>query len=305
MGNIVVIGSLHMDLVINSPRMPRLGETLTGWGFMTCPGGKGSNQAVAAARLGGRVTMIGNVGSDLFGQSLIAGLDADQVDHQAVSMLPDAATGTATIMVVGGDNLIIVDPGANSRLTPDQLDGWEDLIKSASLLLLQLEIPIETVKHAISIARKHQVKIMLDPAPAVPLEIDLIKQVDIFKPNEHECQIATGLKADTVQDAIMAVRELYQLGVQLPIVTLGSQGVVYYSAEEQTAYHVPAYPATVVDTTAAGDSFSGALAVGITSGKTISEAILFANQASSITISRPGAQPSLPNLADIAENKKK
>lgn len=299
MQRIIVIGSLNMDLVVNSPRMPVLGETLTGGGFMTCPGGKGSNQAVAAARLGGRVAMIGNVGQDLFGQSLIQGLAEDQVDHRAVTALPDASTGTATIVVVGGDNFIILDPGANGKLTPSMLDAHEDLIKEADLVMLQLEVPLETVQRAIQLAKKHQVKVMLDPAPAVPLDMALISQVDIFKPNEHECQIVTGLQADTIEHALAAVTELYQRGVQLPIVTLGKQGIVYYLADQQRAFHVPAHPATVVDTTAAGDCFSGALAVGLTSGKSIPEAIAFAARAASIAIGRPGAQPSLPYLRDL------
>jgi ribokinase len=299
MGKIVVIGSLNMDLVVNSPRMPKLGETLTGWGFLTCPGGKGSNQAVAAARLGGEVAMVGHVGADIFGDFLLKGLAADGVDHRAVERLPDAPTGTATIVVVGGDNLIILDPGANGRLTPERIEASEPLIREADLLMLQLEIPLETVRRAIGIARRHGVKVMLDPAPAVPLDQDLLRQVDIFKPNEHECQIATGLKADTLPDALQAVTRLHQTGIALPIVTLGPQGVVYYSGEDQKAVHVPACPARAVDTTAAGDSFSGALAVGLTSGMAVRQAIEFASRAAAVTISRPGAQPSLPRLSEL------
>jgi len=295
MGRILVVGSLNMDLVVHSPKVPAIGETLTGFGFMTCPGGKGGNQAVAAARLGAEVRMLGCVGEDDFGETLLRGLEENGVDTRWVRRVPGVPTGTATIVVVEGDNCIVVDRGANDHVTPELVEAAAESFRWAERLLVQLEIPMETVEAALKMALRHGLPVVLDPAPATPLPEWMLSMVEVFKPNEHECLVTTGLPADSPADAAETVRALRQRGVHRPMVTLGKEGVVYWSEEQGTAVHVPAYPAaSVVDTTAAGDSFSGALSVALTDGCPLDAAIRFASRVAAIVVSRPGAQPSLP-----------
>lgn len=297
MSRITVIGSLNMDLVITTPKVPVMGETVLGSGFMTVPGGKGANQAVAAAKLGGNVTMIGCVGSDTFGEELLNNLRRNSVDTSHMRMLDGVPTGIAMIVVNEGNNFIIVDPGANYQLTPQMIDSVEDLIKESCIMVAQLEIPLDTVERAIDIAKRNDVKVLLNPAPAIKLEDSLLTKVDILTPNETECEIITDIPIKSVGDAKNAVAYLMNKGVENVIVTMGGNGVVYNSGKEIIHKAVP--NVKVVDTTAAGDSFSGALAVALSQGKSIDEAVDFGNIVGTLTVMKKGAQTSLPTIEDV------
>ena len=294
---ITVIGSLNMDLVVSTPKVPVMGETVLGSGFMTIAGGKGANQAVAAARLGGDVAMVGCVGDDLFGKDLIHNLSINGVDVAHVKILEDCSTGVAMIVVKDGNNFIIVDPGANAQLEPQQIESLEKLIAESHMVVIQLEIPQETVMKAILTARKYKVKVLLNPAPARELSDELLSMVDIFTPNETECEIITGMSIKRVEDAKAAILYLNQKGIPTVIVTMGGKGVVYNHGGEIIHKTVP--EVKVVDTTAAGDSFTGAVAVALTQGKTLDEAIDFANIVGTLTVTKKGAQASLPSLQEV------
>lgn len=298
MSIITVVGSLNMDLVVNTPRVPVLGETILGSGFMTAPGGKGANQAVAAAKLGGRVHMVGCVGNDIFGRDLLENLALNKVEVETVKTVDGVATGIAMIVVKDGDNFIIVDPGANSHLIPDLVEQAEEWIKNSFITVIQLEIPMESVEKAIKLSKKHGVKVLLNPAPARNLSDELLSRVDIFTPNETECELITGLPAKTIDEAKAAVSYLQAKGIPQVIITMGSRGVVYN--RENEIIHKPVPKVKVVDTTAAGDSFSGAVAVALSQGKCIDEAIDFANVVGTLTVMKKGAQTSLPTLADVS-----
>ena len=298
MCKILVVGSINNDLVINSPKPPRMGETVTGDGFMTTAGGKGANQAVAAARLGADVTMIGAVGDDLFGTDLKANLEKNKINTRFVSTNRDYPTGTAVIVLHQGDNFIILDQGANQSISPDNIRDAEDVFKSADMLIVQLEIPPETVRTAMELAKKHNVRTLLNPAPAQNATEDLIALADILTPNESECETISGIQVKNKDDAFQAVRYFMDKGVNQVCVTLGENGVVYNS--DTNLIHVPSRKVEIVeDTTAAGDSFTAALATALCSGKTIDDAIQFATIAASITVTKKGAQPSLPYISDI------
>lgn len=297
MSRITVIGSLNMDLVITTPKVPVMGETVLGSGFLTVPGGKGANQAVAAAKLGGNVTMIGCVGNDTFGEVLLNNLRQNSVDTSHMRILDGVPTGIAMIVVNEGNNFIIVDPGANYQLTPQMIDSVEDLIKESCIMVVQLEIPLDTVERVIDIAKRNDVKILLNPAPAIKLEDSLLTKVDILTPNETECEIITDIPIKSVGDAKNAVAYLMNKGVENVIVTMGGNGVVYNSGKEIIHKAVP--NVKVVDTTAAGDSFSGALAVALSQGKSIDEAVDFGNIVGTLTVMKKGAQTSLPTIEDV------
>jgi len=296
---IVVIGSLNMDLVVNTPRIPALGETVLGSGFFTAPGGKGANQAVAAARLGGSVSIVGCVGDDIFGKELKQNLLVNDVDIINVKVIENTPTGVAMITVKDGDNFIIVDPGANFCLTTDIIDELEDLIKDSFLVVIQLEIPFETVERAVESAHKHGVKVLLNPAPARTLPDDLLEKIDIITPNEKECELITGLPVRNIDDAKAAVSFLMQKGIPQVVITMGSAGAVYNNGSK--IMHKSAVKVKAVDTTAAGDSFSGAISVALTEGKSIDKAIDFANLVGALTVTKKGAQLSLPMRKNVDE----
>ena len=297
MSKITVVGSLNMDISITVPKIPDLGETVIGDGLMLCPGGKGANQAVAAAKLGGKVSMIGCVGNDAHGKSLLNNLSVNNVDIDSVKVLDDIPSGLALIGIYDGDNMIFVYPGANSHITPEIIEANEELIKDSSLMVLQLEIPMETVEFAVSLSKKYKVKVLLDPAPARQLSDKLLSQVDILTPNQNECEIITGKKIEDIDDVKKAISVIKDMGVKQVIVTMGSEGVIYNRQNE--IIYKPAQKVKVVDTTAAGDSFNGALAVALSQGKSLDEAIDFANIVGSLTVTKKGAQPSLPTIEDV------
>lgn len=296
---IAVIGSLNMDLVTSTSKIPAPGETVIGGDLLTVPGGKGANQAVAAARLGTDVSMIGRVGNDLFADQLLDNLTASQVNSEFVLRAESAASGVALIVVdAAGQNSIVVAPGANNCLTPSDVDAAEDVISSAELILLQLEIPLETVLRAAQLAHKHGTKVILNPAPAQPLPAELLSLVDVLIPNETETALLTGLPTDTQSEIEAAAAKLRQFGVGTLILTLGERGALL-TDPEGTRQFASFTPSQVVDTTAAGDAFVGGLATALAEGKPIAEAILWGNAAGSLAVTRMGAQPSLPTRAEV------
>jgi ribokinase len=296
---IVVVGSLNMDFVVRVHALPERGQTLSGWGFTMLPGGKGANQACAAGRLGGRCEMVGRVGRDVFGEQLRASLAADGVGTTGVMSTDGEATGVALIPVEdGGQNLIVVAGGANLRLCP--ADVATALEKAAGgLLLLQLESPLETVEAGITLGRRLGMTIVLDPAPARPLSPALVGGVDILTPNETEALLLLGRRgsAVSVAEAGELGRRLLDLGPRAVILKLGANGA--YLAERSGGRHFPARRVDAVDATAAGDTFNGALAVALAEGRDMADAIDFAVAAASISVTRPGAQASIPNRGEV------
>jgi ribokinase len=290
---VVVVGSLNMDLVIRSTRMPRAGETILGGDFHMVPGGKGANQAVAASRLGARVSMVGRVGDDAFGRELLRNLAADGIDHTFVHNDATSATGVALIVVDdAGQNSIVVASGANMDLSPSDVDGAAATLRSTDVLLLQLESPLETVVHAAELAHAHGVTVILNPAPARPLPEKLLALVDVLVPNESESALLTGMPVDNVDQAAAASAELRRAGVGTVILTLGERGALL---AEQTGTRVfPAFEVEPVDTTAAGDAFLAGLAVTLAEGKRLDEAVQWANAAGALATTKLGAQTSLP-----------
>ena len=287
--NIVVVGSLNMDLVVRTPRHPEIGETIIGTQFQTFPGGKGANQAVAAARLGGSVKMVGRVGSDGFGESLLRTVAADGVDTRFIRRDPEAATGVALITVdEAGKNTIVVASGANARLTPQDVSEAEELFKEAAVLVLQLESPLPAVTRAIELAHQYGARIVLNPAPAQKLENKFLRSVDYLIPNQTELFLLTGI--NSVQESIAY---LHNIGVAHLIVTLGEDGSLV--AENGQITQLGAFPVQAVDTTAAGDAFVGAFAVALTEGLDTQLASIWGNAAGALAVTRPGAQPSLPS----------
>lgn len=293
MGHIVVVGSVNMDLVVRAPHLPQPGETIIGSDFKTFPGGKGANQAVAAARLGGHVKMIGRVGNDAFGEELLRTLANDHVDTTFVQRDADTPSGVALITVEeAGQNTIVVASGANAKVTPDDVDRAEAAFDGASVLLLQLESPLPTVLHAIEVAKKHQVRVILNPAPSQPLNAQLLSLVDYLVPNQIELALLT--QTQTIETG---VHQLQSLGVKHVVVTLGGDGVAVF--EDKQTDRLAAHPVKVVDTTAAGDAFVGGFAVALVEGKSTREAAEWGNAAGALAVTRAGAQPSLPTRAEL------
>jgi ribokinase len=297
--SIIVVGSLNMDFVAKVERLPLPGETVLGGGFRTIPGGKGANQACAAGRLGGRVRMIGRVGDDVFGEQLRNSLEADGVDVAAVWSTDAAPSGVALILLdASGVNQIVVAAGANgclTRLDVESALGGAD----GGYLLLQLETPLETVAAAATIGRRLGMTVILDPAPARALPPSLLACVDILTPNESEALVLLGRREAAVplDEAPDVARALRDLGVGTAILKLGEQGAFLSSASAEQHFAAP--KVDVVDATAAGDTFNGGLAVALAEGKTIGDAIAFANAAASLSVTRFGAQASIPTRADV------
>ncbi|KKI89227.1 ribokinase [Bacillus sp. SA1-12] len=285
---ITVIGSINMDLVTRTDTIPKVGETVLGEAFFTIPGGKGANQAVAAARLGAEVTMLGCVGEDSFGKELKQHLSNQGINIEHIQTIPDTSTGIASITLSEGDNSIIVVSGANSEVTPEFVSRFEDLIAQSDIILLQLEIPLSSVMEAVTIAKKHHVPVILNPAPIQQLPKSLVLQADYITPNEHEEELL--LSAKDLSDK--EVKELKQKC----IVTKGSKGVqLYHGVEEQ----IHGYKVSAVDSTGAGDCFNGALAVFISKGAPLKEACQYANAAAALSVTKLGAQAGMPTLEEV------
>ncbi|MEO0468119.1 MAG: ribokinase [Bacteroidota bacterium] len=297
--SIVVIGSSNTDMVIQSDKLPAPGETVLGGEFLMNPGGKGANQAVAAAKLGGEVHFVAKVGTDVFGEEAIRGFEAVGINTEHVSKDPDHASGVALILVDGkGENSISVALGANDHLTAEDLDAAQLAILGAKYVLVQLEIPLDTVLHLGKMLTDHDGKLILNPAPARALPESLLAQIDILTPNETEAELLTGIKVADVESAGQAARALHRKGVQTVIITMGKQGAFLSRENEQVL--IPGKTVTAVDTTAAGDTFNGALCVALSEGKKLEEAIRFANHAAALSVTRMGAQASCPTKKELA-----
>ena len=297
---IVEVGSLNMDLVVRIPEIPKPGETLMGGVFHTYPGGKGANQAVAAARLGAQVHMIGCLGGDAFGGELRQGLIEEKVDTRHVFTRDDVATGIALIQVDNrGRNSIAVASGANLRLTVEEVENALNRIGEFDALMMPLEIPLDVVEAAALAARGKGAKVILNPAPAQVLSPELLRIVSILIPNEHELATISGIPIEKPGNLEMAADKLHKLGLAHLVVTLGSRGCYYSSGETRERFLLPATRVPVVDTTAAGDCFVAALTVALCEGQPIRKALEFANAAASISVTRTGAQPSLPYRDEV------
>jgi ribokinase len=295
---IAVIGSVNIDMVVKASRLPAPGETIVGGQFLMAGGGKGANQAVAAARLGARVTLLAKVGRDVFGDEAIENFHREGIATDHILRDPQNATGVALILVdEKGENLISVASGANYTITPEDIDNAADCIHSSDLLILQLEIPIESVQRAAQIAAEANVPVILNPAPAMPLSNDLLQLVTYLTPNESEAQRLSGVEVRDEASAQQAAERLMFVGARHVIITLGAKGAQWTSAAGTML--IPSVAITAVDTTAAGDAFNGGLAWAIGSGMPLEQAIRHACLAGAISATRLGAQPSLPTKDEL------
>ncbi len=298
MKNILVVGSSNTDMVIRVPRLPRPGETILGGTFAMAAGGKGANQAVAAARAGGRVTFIARVGDDVFGERALADLEADGLDTRFIARTPGSSSGVALINVDGrGENSISVASGANALLSVEDVVKAGDAFAAADIVLLQLESPPATVEAAVRRAGERGVPVVLNPAPACPLEDGLLRGVGVLTPNEHEAGIISGIAVTGERGAREAAARLRARGPAAVIITLGGRGL--YASSSEFEGLIPAFRVDPVDTTAAGDVFNGALSVALAEKVRLLDALRFAQAAAAISVTRPGAQPSAPTRAEI------
>lgn len=297
--NVVVVGSLNMDLVTRAQRLPQAGETLAGESFFTVPGGKGANQAVAAARLGAQVAMIGCVGADAYGQQLRQALLDEGIDCQAVDSAAGVSSGVALIVVdASSQNAIVIVAGGNGQLTPASVQRFDALLQQAQVIVCQLEVPTDTVAYTLARGRALGKTVILNPAPATgPLPAEWYAAIDYLIPNESEAAALTGLPVNDLQTAKVAATRLLGLGVGKVIVTLGAQGAVF--AAGKGFEHFPAPVVQPLDTTAAGDTFVGGFAAALARGEDLRAAIAFGQRAAAISVTREGAQPSIPYLHEV------
>ncbi|KAB2453241.1 ribokinase [Bacillus sp. CH126_4D] len=292
MPNIAVVGSISMDLVAVSKKRPKAGETVIGEAFHTIPGGKGANQAVAAARLGANVAMVGAVGNDNYGTVVRSNLENERVFIDYVVPVTDAATGIAHIVLAEEDNSIVVVQGANALVNESVVDRSKDLLIKADMVVLQLEIPLEAVKYVLAICEEHNIPVMLNPAPAQVLSEDILEKATYITPNEHECRIV-------LDDFTSPIEDLLAKYPNKLLMTEGSKGVRFHNGTE--IVHVPSIAVDVVDTTGAGDTFNGALAVALSEGETLQKAIRFANIAGGLSVTKLGAQGGMPTRDRVRE----
>ena len=294
---IVVFGSINIDLVVRTPRLPAPGETLTGHTFFTAPGGKGANQAVACARLGAPTRMVGRVGDDLFGEQLRASLRSFGVQDDGVLTTP-GPSGVALIAVDDlAENTIVIVPGANGSVSIADIPRLEAVLDGARILLVQLEVPIETVVAAARVAHARGMTVILDPAPALPLPDELYALADIITPNEHEAATLTGIAVHDDRGAIAAARALIARGARSVALKLGARGALTADAEGEQFWSP--FTVTPVDTVAAGDAFNGGLAVALSEGRSFDEAIRWGLAAGALSVTRHGAQPSMPERNEV------
>lgn len=298
MKNILVVGSINMDIVIRVEHIPKIGETVIAKEVNYSFGGKGANQAVAIAKLGGNVTMIGRVGDDNFGKELVENLDKHKVKIDGVEIDKTEKTGMAFIYVSDkGENNISVNQGANKKLNVEQINRHLDLFDAADICVLQLEIPIETVKYVIEICNKKNIEVILNPAPAREIPEEMLNKIYILTPNESELSILTKKDIKVIEDIDNASEILLKSGVQNIITTLGEKGCFLKNKNESLLF--AAIKVNAIDTTAAGDSFTGAISIALNNGKSIKEAIEYATYVSALTVTKEGAQGSLPDKLDV------
>jgi len=296
---ILIVGSSNTDMVIKTHNFPAPGETILGGRFLMNAGGKGANQAVAAARLGGMVTFVGKIGDDIFGKQAVQQLEDEGINVDFVAVDPENPSGVALITVdKKGENSIVVAPGSNGTLSSADFDKAIGELDDTEFVLMQLEIPIPTVEHIARMAAKKQKKVVLNPAPAAVLTDELLQNLYIITPNETEAELLTGIKVSDEKSALKAALVLNGKGVELVIITMGSAGAFLLSNGKSEIISAPKVDA--VDTTAAGDTFNGALVVALSEGKTIQESIAFANKAAAISVTRIGAQSSVPFRKEIS-----
>ncbi|KNH23655.1 ribokinase [Priestia megaterium] len=291
MAKVTVIGSSSMDLVVTSNIRPGAGETVLGESFKTVPGGKGANQAVAAARLGADVSMIGCVGEDHYGKAILENFKSNGVSVKNVKPVTDSDSGTAHIILAEGDNSIVVVKGANDYITPDYVEKAKEKIKEADIVLIQQEIPEETVEYVAQLCQELKVPLLLNPAPARPLKAEVIEQVSYITPNEHEAEL------------LFEGKEKEEVLKQYPnklFITEGKQGVRYFNGEKEVL--VPSYQVETIDTTGAGDTFNAALAVALAEGMGFEKGIQFANRAASLSVTKFGAQGGMPTRKEVEES---
>lgn len=287
--DIVVVGSLSTDFIVQAERMPYKGETIIGSNFSTAFGGKGANQAVAAARLESETAFVGAIGDDGFGEKLKTNLEDNTIFCENMETFTDEATGTAHINIYDNDNSIIVVPGTNSLLTSEVVEKSHDLLKNAEYVMLQNEIPVETIKHVIDFCYENRVKVIYNPAPFIPIDISYLDKCHLITPNELECKTLFGYDVSTA---------IKKHPGQL-VVTMGESGCLYHNGEEEVL--VPSFKTTPVDTTGAGDTFNGALAAFLVKGEKLETAIRSANVAAAISIRKIGAQGGIPTLKEWEE----
>ncbi len=295
---IIVIGSCNTDMVIKADRLPIPGETVIGGTFLMNPGGKGANQAVAAARMGGNVTFVSKTGNDVFGKQSVELYNSEGINTKYIFSDPRNPSGVALITVdAKGENCIVVASGANASLSPADIESAKPEIETADLVLMQLEIPIETVEYAAEMASVKGIPVILNPAPARALSEQLLKRLYMITPNKTEAEILSGIKVTNWDKAKQAADVISAKGVDIVVITLGSLGAFI---KENGKYHkVEAFPVTAVDTTAAGDCFSGSLCVGLSEGLSITDAVKMAAKASALTVTRMGAQSSIPYRKEL------
>ena len=296
--NIVVIGSSNVDMIIRGDRIPKPGETIIGGKFYKAAGGKGANQAVAAARAGGRVTFLSRVGNDVFGQEAIQGYRNDKINVNYVKVDQTESTGIALILVDSkGENCISVASGANMKLDKSDIKDANVELDNADVVLMQLETPIETIEYIIKSLKNKQVKTILNPAPALKISDDLLAHLTIITPNETEVELLTGVTVNDEKDALKASKILLDKGVKNVIITMGKKGAFLHS--ELGSILIPSFEVNALDTTAAGDTFNGAFAVAVAEGKALEDAVKYANAAAAISVTKMGAQPSIPLKNEI------
>lgn len=296
--SVVVVGSLHMDLTVKVKSIPHIGETVLGKGFKTSPGGKGANQAIAASRIGCGVTMVGRVGADTFGEKLLENMRKNGVDINYVKKDGRASTGLALIVVdERGNNTIAVASGANMRCCRKDVDEAEKIIRSSDVLLTQLEIPLPVAGYAVKKASRAGVKTILNPAPAQELPKELLHDIYALTPNKREAELLSGVEIRDLQSGEKAAKKIFDMGVNNVALTLGEKGVIVLT--QDGTVHVKGIRVSPVDTTGAGDTFCGALAVAISSGKKLVDAVAYANYAGALATTKMGAQEALPTKREI------
>lgn len=296
---IVVVGSCNTDMVIKADRLPVPGETILGGTFFMNPGGKGANQAVAAARMGGIVTLISKTGNDVFGKQSVMLYTAENIKTDYIFSDPKHPSGVALITVdAQGENCIVVASGANASLSPADIDKASAEIEGSDLILMQLEIPIETVEYVAEKAQKKGIKVILNPAPARALSDNLLQNLYIIIPNKSEAEILSGIKVSDIESAKLAANIISAKGVNIVVITLGSQGALIKEFED--FHFVDALNVEALDTTAAGDTFCGSVCVGLSEGKSILESVKLAARAAAITVTRMGAQSSIPYRSELS-----
>ena len=295
---IVIVGSINTDMIVKVPRIPKPGETILGGEFSTAAGGKGANQAVAAARAGGDVTFIARVGNDMFGKQALEDFESNNINAKYIKTDNAEPSGVALIFVdEKGENSIAVASGANARLSHRDVTEAEEVIKSADILLMQLETPMESVKRAAKIAKEAGVKVILNPAPACPLDNTLLSTLYVITPNESEAELLTDISVTDFPSAEKAAFILLDRGVEVAIITMGIKGALIKTRELTKI--VPGFKVNAVDSTAAGDVFNGSLVVAMAEGKTLEETVQFANAAAALSVTKLGAQPSAPKRVEI------